>query len=356
MIDKLKIAGQYILPKDLVTYIAGQLASAKMGKFTTYLIKTFIKQYKINMSEAKHSDPVHFDTFNDFFTRELREGVRPILEGDKNIVMPVDGAVSQLGEIKVGRLFQAKGHDFSLRELLGGKDDVSAPFEDGLFSTVYLSPKDYHRIHIPMAGKLEQMIFIPGDLFSVNPLTAENVPNLFARNERAVAIFSTEIGPMAMVYVGATIVGSIETPWHGTLKAQSNKEIQYWNYKDQDIRFEKGDEIGRFKLGSTIVALFPKDTITFAENVKPSTTTRLGELLATVNEKEEKAAPEKKVTKATEAKETKKTVVKKPTAKKSTAKKTTEKKTVAKKITIKKSAIKKSDSKKMDNQVTGESK
>ena len=285
MIDKLKIVGQYLLPKHLVTYIAGQLASAKMGKFTTYLIETFIKQYKINMNEAKHSDPVYFETFNDFFTRELVEGVRPVLDGDENIVMPVDGKVSQLGDIKVGRLFQAKGHDFSLRELLGGKDEVAAPFEDGLFSTVYLSPQDYHRIHIPMAGKLEQMIFIPGDLFSVNPLTAENVPNLFARNERAVAIFSTEIGPMAMVFVGATIVGSIETPWHGVLKAQSNKEIQYWDYKDQDIRFEKGDEIGRFKLGSTIVALFPKDTETFAENVKASTTTRLGELFAIVNKK-----------------------------------------------------------------------
>ena len=281
MIDNLKIIAQYILPKHLLTYIAGKLASAEMGSFTTYLIEKFIKQYKIDMNEAKFSDPEYFDTFNDFFTRELKAGIRPILEGKENIIMPVDGQISQLGDIKEGRLFQAKGHDFSLRELLGGQDNISAPFEKGLFSTVYLSPKDYHRIHMPIAGTLEKMIFIPGDLFSVNPLTAENVPNLFARNERAVAIFSTAIGPMAMVLVGATIVGSIETVWHGVLKAQSNKEIQTWDYTDQNISFEKGQEMGRFKLGSTIVAVFPENSIVFPDDVTAGTTTRLGNLFAT---------------------------------------------------------------------------
>ncbi|WP_413700430.1 archaetidylserine decarboxylase [Psychromonas sp. KJ10-10] len=280
MSDQFKIIGQYILPKHLLSRLTGKLAAAKAGKLTTFLIKKFIAQYKINMDEAKHSEPEHFETFNDFFTRELKEGARTIIEGDDNLATPVDGKVSQQGDIKEGRIFQAKGHDFSLRELLGGRDDVAAPFDEGIFSTVYLAPKDYHRIHMPITGKLEQMIFIPGDLFSVNPLTAENVPNLFARNERAVAIFSTAIGPMAMVLVGATIVASIETVWAGTLRG---KEIQYSDYSDQDITLEKGAEMGRFKLGSTIVALFPKGSINFAEQLEAGSVTRLGELFATVN-------------------------------------------------------------------------
>lgn len=282
MLDQLKIIAQYIMPKHLLTLLAGKLARAKLGKFTTYLITQFIKKFNIDMSEAKHSDPIYFDTFNDFFTRELKAGIRPIVEGDNNLAIPVDGCISQQGDIKEGRIFQAKGHDFSLRELIGGLDQVALPFDDGIFSTIYLSPKDYHRIHMPITGKLEQMIFIPGDLFSVNPLTAQNVPNLFARNERAVAIFSTAIGPMAMVLVGATIVGSIETVWAGTLSAQKNKEIQYWDYKDQEIILEKGAEMGRFKLGSTIVALFPKNSIHFNDDLAPSSVTRLGELFATI--------------------------------------------------------------------------
>jgi len=280
MIDQLKIIGQYLLPKHLVSRLAGKLAAAQAGTLTAFLIKQFIAKFKIDMSEAKHSDPAYFKTFNDFFTRELREGIRPIVTGEENIALPVDGKISQLGNIKAGRIFQAKGHDFSLRELLGGRDDIAAPFDNGLFSTIYLSPQDYHRIHMPITGKLEKMVFIPGDLFSVNPLTAENVPNLFARNERAVAIFSTAIGPMAMVLVGATIVASIETVWGGTLAATADKEIQYWDYKDQDITLEKGAELGRFKLGSTIVALFPKNSVSFAENLQSGSVTRLGELFA----------------------------------------------------------------------------
>lgn len=280
MSDQFKIIGQYILPKHLLSRLTGKLAAAKAGKLTTFLIKKFIVQYKINMDEAKHSEPEHFETFNDFFTRELKDGARTIIEGENNLATPVDGKVSQQGDIKAGRIFQAKGHDFSLRELLGGRDDVAAPFDEGIFSTVYLAPKDYHRIHMPITGKLEQMIFIPGDLFSVNPLTAENVPNLFARNERAVAIFSTAFGPMAMVLVGATIVASIETVWAGTLKG---KEIQYSDYSDQDITLEKGAEMGRFKLGSTIVALFPKGSINFSEQLEAGSVTRLGELFATIN-------------------------------------------------------------------------
>jgi phosphatidylserine decarboxylase len=280
MIDQLKIIGQYLLPKKLLSRLLGKLAAAQAGKLTTFLIKKFINHFNVDMSEAKYSAPEQFKTFNDFFTRELKPEARQIIAGEDNLAHPVDGCVSQMGNIKEGRLFQAKGHDFSLRELLGGRDDVAAPFDDGLFSTIYLAPKDYHRIHMPITGKLEQMIFIPGDLFSVNPLTAQNVPNLFARNERAVAIFSTAVGPMAMVLVGATIVASIETVWSGTLTANADKEIQYWDYKNQDITLEKGAEMGRFKLGSTIVALFPKESIHFAEDLQAGSVTRLGELFA----------------------------------------------------------------------------
>jgi phosphatidylserine decarboxylase len=280
MIDQLKIIGQYLLPKKLLSRLLGKLAAAEAGKLTTFLIKKFINHFNVDMSEAKYSAPEQFKTFNDFFTRELKPDARQIIIGEDNLALPVDGSVSQMGDIKEGRIFQAKGHDFSLRELLGGRDDVADPFDEGLFSTIYLAPKDYHRIHMPITGKLEQMIFIPGDLFSVNPLTAQNVPNLFARNERAVAIFSTAIGPMAMVLVGATIVASIETVWSGTLTANADKEIQCWDYKNQDITLEKGAEMGRFKLGSTVVALFPKESIHFAEDLQAGSVTRLGELFA----------------------------------------------------------------------------
>lgn len=286
MIDQLKIIVQYLLPKHLISRLAGLLASAKMGKFTSFLITQFIVKYKVDMSEAKYSNPIYYNTFNEFFTRELREGVRPVTEGENNIILPVDGKISQLGDIKQGRLFQAKGHDFSLRELLGGNDAIAASFDDGLFSTIYLAPQDYHRIHMPITGKLEKLIFIPGNLFSVNPLTAENVPNLFARNERAVAIFATAIGPMAMVLVGATIVGSIETVWQGTLKANKGTDIQQWDYKNQNISLAKGEELGRFKLGSTIISLFPKQSINFSDELQAGSVARLGKLFATASTKD----------------------------------------------------------------------
>ncbi len=282
MLEKLKIMSQYILPKHLLSRLTGKMAEAKAGKFTTFLIKRFIAQYDIDMSEAKHSDAEHFVTFNDFFTRELKSGIRPIVDGDNNLAIPVDGKVSQQGDIKEGRIFQAKGHDFSLRELLGGKDTIAAPFEKGVFSTIYLAPKDYHRIHMPITGKLEKTIFIPGDLFSVNPLTAENVPNLFSRNERAVAIFSTACGPMAMVLVGATIVASIETVWSGTLKG---KDIQYWDHSTENIVLEKGAEMGCFKLGSTIIAIFSENSVELSAALSSGSATRLGEFFACIKAK-----------------------------------------------------------------------
>ncbi|GAM78231.1 phosphatidylserine decarboxylase [Vibrio ishigakensis] len=213
MIDKIKVGAQYWLPQHGLTRLVGKLASAKLGSFTTSIIRWFIKQYKINMDEALHSDPAHFKTFNDFFVRELKPGVRPVVEDESVIVHPADACVSQFGPIENDRLIQAKKHDYSARELLGGDLDLTEEFSEGHFATLYLSPSDYHRVHMPCDGTLRQMIYVPGDLFSVNPLTAENVENLFARNERVVCIFDTEFGPMAQVLVGATIVGSIELIW-----------------------------------------------------------------------------------------------------------------------------------------------
>ena len=284
MFDSLKIALQYITPKHLLSRLVGTLAAAEAGAVTTSLIKVFIKQYKVDMSEALESDPAAYASFNQFFTRLLKDDVRTICEDEKQLALPVDGAVSQLGDIEHDAIFQAKGHDYSLTTLLGGKPDVAAPFLDGKFATIYLSPKDYHRIHMPLDGQLTDMIYVPGELFSVSPLTAERVPGLFARNERVVAIFDTEIGKMAMVLVGATIVASIETKWAGTISPPAGKNVQHWQYPkegDNAVFIPKGEEMGLFKLGSTIVACFESDSIEFAD-LSPGDTTRLGDVFATI--------------------------------------------------------------------------
>ena len=194
MIDKIKIGAQHVMPQHGLTRLVGKLAAAKLGSFTTSIIRLFIKQYKINMDEALHSDPAHFKTFNEFFVRELKPGLRPVVEDESVITHPADACVSQFGPIENGQLIQAKNHDYSARELLGGDLSLAEEFTDGSFATLYLSPSDYHRVHMPCNGTLRQMIYVPGDLFSVNPLTAENVENLFARNERVVCIFDTDFG------------------------------------------------------------------------------------------------------------------------------------------------------------------
>ncbi|MBL4630884.1 MAG: phosphatidylserine decarboxylase, partial [Paraglaciecola sp.] len=259
MFDSLKIYLQYITPKHLLSRILGMLASAEAGALSTAIIKLFIKQYKVNMSEALDSDPGSYSSFNAFFTRQLKADARTICQDDKQLALPVDGAVSQLGDINHDAIFQAKGHDYSLTTLLGGKPELAQPFLDGKFATIYLSPKDYHRIHMPIDGQLTDMVYVPGELFSVSPLTAERVPGLFARNERVVAIFDTEIGKMAMVLVGATIVASIETKWAGTVSPPAGKNVLHWQYPsdgDNSVFIKKGEEMGLFKLGSTIVACF----------------------------------------------------------------------------------------------------
>ncbi|WP_182911245.1 archaetidylserine decarboxylase [Pseudoalteromonas gelatinilytica] len=286
-LDKFKIAMQYAMPKHFISRMVGKLAAAKAGGLTTALIKLFIKQYKIDMSEAKYPDPAHYKTFNEFFTRPLKEGIRPLAEESDIIAHPVDGAISQLGDVVDGQIIQAKGHDYSLQALLGGKEEDTAPFLGGKFATIYLAPKDYHRIHMPVDGTLSKMIYVPGDLFSVNPLTAQNVPNLFARNERVVAIFDTEIGPLAMVLVGATIVASIETIWAGTVTPPAGKDVFSWNYPttgDNAITLKKGEEMGRFKLGSTVILAWGANQAEFLSDQHPETVTRMGTPFAKIND------------------------------------------------------------------------
>lgn len=281
--DKFKVRLQYWLPKHALTRLAGKLASAKAGSLTTAVIRWFIKQYNVNMDEALHSDPKHFATFNDFFVRELKPGLRPVVEDETTLVHPADACVSQFGPITDGQLIQAKGHQYSAQTLLGGDAKLAEEFRDGEFATLYLSPRDYHRVHMPCDGTLRQMIYVPGDLFSVNPLTAENVPNLFARNERVVCIFDTEFGPLAQILVGATIVGSIETVWAGTMTPPRGNTVYRWDYPAEGtnaIQLKKGQEMGRFKLGSTVINLFANQKIRFDHSMQLNTPTLLGSAYA----------------------------------------------------------------------------
>lgn len=278
MSDRLKVLLQYALPKQRLTAFAGRIAEAQAGSTTTRLIRWFVGKYAVDMSEAADPDIGSYKSFNDFFTRALKVGARPLAEGD--FVCPVDGAISQFGAIDDDRIVQAKGHRFTTTALVGGDDALAAQFRHGSFANLYLSPKDYHRLHMPCDGMLTRMIYVPGKLFSVNPVTARGVPDLFARNERLVCVFeSADHGPFVMVLVGATIVGSMATVWHGVVNAKRPNRISEWTYDDQDIRLKKGEEMGRFLLGSTIVMLFRQGTITFNEGWAPGRTVRLGELM-----------------------------------------------------------------------------
>ncbi|MDN4502454.1 archaetidylserine decarboxylase [Alteromonadaceae bacterium BrNp21-10] len=287
MLDTIKIKIQYILPKHLISRLVGKLAAAEAGFITQWFIKLFIKQYQVDMQEAQAPEASSYKSFNAFFTRALKPELRPICAEEHALIHPVDGAISQLGDIQDDRIFQAKGHDYSLSALLGGKDELAAPFVGGQFATIYLSPKDYHRIHMPVTGTLTDMLYVPGELFSVNPLTAANVPGLFARNERVVALFDTDYGKMAMVLVGATIVASIETVWAGTITPPTGKRVNHWQYPTsglQAITLEKGQEMGRFKLGSTVVATFAPGMLEF-EDIAAGDPTRLGQKFADLNSK-----------------------------------------------------------------------
>lgn len=278
-INKIKVDLQYLLPKWLLTVFAGLLAKHKLGKLTTFMIQEFANFYKINTDEME-KNLTEYETFNDFFARALKDGARPICKEKNSLCFPADGTISQLGSIKDEFMIQAKNHYYTTEALLGNKDDGKT-FKNGDFITIYLSPKDYHRVHIPFTGKLEKMTYVPGELFSVNQLNAENIPELFARNERAVCIFDTEIGKMAVVFVGATIVRSITTQWEGVVAPNKSSEITTYDYSDKNISFEKGDEIGKFTLGSTVICLFEKNKIDFDKSLQPQDKVKVGQLMAT---------------------------------------------------------------------------
>jgi phosphatidylserine decarboxylase len=272
------VTSQYIMPKLLMTQFMGKLAGMQGGAQTHAVIRWFIKRYGVNMAEAANPDVTSYASFNEFFTRPLRPGARPL--ADAEFVCPVDGAISQFGAIEQDQIFQAKGHSYSTTALVGGDAQLAALFENGHFATIYLSPKDYHRIHMPCAGQLQRMIYVPGDLFSVNPATAQGVPGLFARNERVVCVFDTEYGPLVNVLVGATIVGSMATVWHGVVNPPRPGKIVQWRYGDKNISLAKGAEMGRFLLGSTVVMLWPKNTLRFNSSWTPAGAVRMGEAMA----------------------------------------------------------------------------
>ena len=282
MSDRFAVLPQYLLPKQALTHFAGFVASRERGWVTTEIIRRFVAKYQVNMAEALDSNITGYLTFNDFFTRALKPGARPLAQAD--LVCPVDGAVSQFGAIEHDQIFQAKGHRYSTTELVGGDAALAAPYQDGHFATIYLSPKDYHRIHMPAGGRLSRMIYVPGELFSVNPVTARGVPGLFARNERVVCVFESARGPFVLVLVGATIVGSMATVWHGVVNPPRGKVVREWLYPASPdkpaVVLKQGDEMGRFLLGSTVVLLFPKGPLRFNPDWVPGRSVRLGEAMA----------------------------------------------------------------------------
>ena len=281
MSDRLAVLPQYLLPKQALTILAGKLASAEAGRLTTRVIGWFIGRYGVNMAEAVNPDIASYKTFNEFFTRPLKDDARPLAEAD--FICPVDGAISQFGAIERDQIFQAKGHSYSTTALVGGDRELAARFMDGSFATLYLSPRDYHRIHMPCAGRLTRMIYVPGELFSVNPTTARGVPGLFARNERVVCVFESAFGPFVLTLVGATIVGSMATVWHGQVNPPRSGVIREWRYDtaggNTAVNLEKGAEMGRFLLGSTVVMLFPKNSLAFNPDWAPAGALRMGELM-----------------------------------------------------------------------------
>ena len=265
------------MPKQLLTVLAGKFANARLGGLTTAVIRRFVARYKVNMQEAANPDIASYASFNEFFTRPLREGARPL--ADANFICPVDGAISQFGAIDLHSIYQAKKHNYTTTALVGGDADLAAKFAHGSFATLYLSPRDYHRIHMPCAGRLRRMVYVPGELFSVNPVTARGVPGLFARNERVVCVFDGEFGPFVLVLVGATIVGSMATVWHGVVNPPRSRTVREWRYDDKEITLNKGEEMGRFLLGSTVVMLFPRNTLNFNPEWSPARAICLGEAM-----------------------------------------------------------------------------
>jgi phosphatidylserine decarboxylase len=254
---------QYIIPHHLISRLTLLITRIKTRWIKNRIIRWVIKRYNVDVNEALDTNLDNYVHFNAFFTRALKPEVRPISSAENILCCPVDGTVSQVGDIKQDTIYQAKGHEYSAMALLGGYEDIAADFSQGKFATLYLSPRDYHRIHMPFAGTLKHMVYVPGRLFSVNPQTVRVIPNLFARNERVIALFDTQVGPMALVLVGAMNVACIETVWHGVITPPHRNPVHRWVYDQQTIVLNKGEEMGRFNMGSTVVCLFANPALTF---------------------------------------------------------------------------------------------
>jgi phosphatidylserine decarboxylase len=283
---RLFIALQHIIPQHFLSKMMWRLTRCEYKWLLKLILPLFIRLFKVNMKEAKNPDWKSYSSFNNFFTRELNDDAREVSAEQNTIVSPVDGAISQLGKINADLIFQAKGHAYSLTQLVGDREDLGETFKDGEFNTIYLSPKDYHRIHMPVDGTLKEMIHVPGQLFSVSPTTVENVPALFARNERVICLFDTPAGPMAMILVGAIFVGSIETIWHGEVTPPTRKDIRNWKYDDQSsnesVTIKKGEEMGRFNMGSTVILLYANKHMDWEKELKTENKVQLGEVIGNI--------------------------------------------------------------------------
>lgn len=280
-LTQLQILPQYIVPQHGLSRFIGSLINIKNNKIKNWAIDKFIERYKVNMADAIETNPHNYSDFNSFFTRHLRPETRPIIAGDKTLACPCDGQLSEFGHINDKTILQAKHHDYSVKELLGGSEKLASQFINGEFATFYLAPKDYHRVHIPLTGKLTEMIYVPGKLFSVNLKTADHVPNLFARNERVICLFDTAAGPCAVILVGAMIVASIHTVWQGEIAPSRNSQIQTWFYNDphKNIELNKGDELGHFQLGSTVIILFGNNAMRWSESLAVGQSVKMGQLI-----------------------------------------------------------------------------
>lgn len=274
---------QYITPQHLLSRFMGLLGNCQKTWVKNRFITWFIRRYGVDMSIAQQPNPLEYLDFNSFFTRALKPEARPIMRAHDTLICPVDGTISQLGKVHQGRLLQAKGFDYGINQLLGGAEHLAESFLNGHFITLYLAPKDYHRVHMPIAGKLREMIYIPGKLFSVNTRTAEQVSGLFARNERVVCIFETDAGLMAVILVGAMIVASISTVWAGIIAPSSKRAIQRWSYQDQLLQFDAGAEIGHFQMGSTVIVLSSQDRISWSNNLQSGQSVQLGQPLGRID-------------------------------------------------------------------------
>ncbi|MET0072154.1 MAG: archaetidylserine decarboxylase [Candidatus Thiodiazotropha sp.] len=282
ILQNLFVGLQYLLPHHLLSAVMHSIARIELKPIKDLLIRQAINWYKVDMQEALENDPGQYRSFNDFFTRALGPDARPFSQAENQVAAPADGTLSQAGGIESGFLLQAKGHDYSLLELLGGDPEMNQLFEDGNFATIYLSPRDYHRVHMPVNGRLRRMVHVPGRLFSVNATTCRKVPRLFARNERVISLFDTAFGPMAIILVGAIFVSSIETVWAGTVTPM-RQQVNKWDYQQQDtptpVELAKGEEMGRFNMGSTVILLFARDAVEWVEGFSAGATVRMGRVI-----------------------------------------------------------------------------